>query len=195
MTLGIRSQITGTEAMRARLRAIGDKIERKVTRQAVAAGSKEFLRGVKTALHAHDTGALALSLGSKVWAGKGGKVQVGIIGPRTGAISVGRGAKRRRKLSALGKKLAALGGKIPAFYAHLVEGGAAAHAIGKGSSLHGRISRKTGKVLKPKLQTGRMHPGAKKQPFMGPGYRASESAALAAVQQTLADGIAAAARS
>ncbi len=188
VALGIRGKIVGLEPLKAKLQTLAAKVQKKVTRDAVRAGNKVFLAGVKSALHADDTGALRLSLGEKVQAYRGGAVQVGIIGPRTGAVTVGRGAKRRRKLSALGKKLAAMK-KGPAWYAHLVEGGTAPHSLGKGSSLQGRVSRKTGKTLKPRLQVGRMHPGAKAKPFVGPGYRNTEAAALAKVAQVLSDGI------
>ncbi len=187
MALGIRGKITGMEPLRAKLQSLAAKVQKKVTRDAVKAGNKVFLAGVKSALHADDTGALRMSLGEKVQAYRGGAVQVGIIGPRTGAVTVGRGAKRRRKLSALGAKLAAMK-KGPAYYAHLVEGGTAPHSLGKGSHRVIRLGRK-GQVLHARFQVGRMHPGARAKPFVGPGYRTTEGAALAKVSQVLSDGV------
>lgn len=198
MPLTIKGKVQGMEPLRQKLAAIGRKVERQATRKAVKAGNKVFLQSVKGHLKAHDTGALEMSLGDKVQSYRGGKVLVGVVGPRTGAVTTGRGAKRRRKLSRLGQKLEALG-KKPSWYAHLVEGGTAPHSIAKHAKLAravviGKDGRVRRKAIQAQLQhMGRMHPGARAKPFVRPGYQSAESAALGAMTQVLSDEVKAAA--
>lgn len=189
MPLAIRGKVQGMDSLRNRLREFGVKFERSATRKAIKAGTRVFLASVKSALHADDTGALRMSLGDKTASYRGGKVLVGVVGPRTGTFAVGRGRAKTRKLSRLGQKLEALG-KQPARYAHLLEGGTRPHAIGSGSTLarpevvvNGRRRRKA----VPHMQRGRMHPGARPRPFMAPGYHSGVGAAQAAMTRVLAE--------
>lgn len=157
---------------------------RKVVRRAVEKGATLQLQAVRAELKAVRTGLLRKSLGKVVKTYGNGKV-LGVVGPRHGFAVTGgqlQGSGRRQKLVATratrkGNRVIKLraaqsitskltrGKKIrldPTFYAHLVEGGAKPHRIGKGSR------RRQGR------QSGKLHPGAKAKPFLGPAWRRTD---------------------
>lgn len=71
---------------------------------------------------------------------------------------------------------------MPAFYAHLVEGGTKPHAVGKGSKLGRKGKADVG-------QTGKKHPGAKAQPFLKPAFESTKAEAAGAALAVMGEGI------
>lgn len=99
------AQLLGGKELEKKFRTLGDKVQRKVLRNAVASGATPIAKATKAKV-AKETGTLELSIGKKVKAyPKSGSV-VGVIGPRFSVTSMFKGRKRR-----------------PAYYAHLAEKG------------------------------------------------------------------------
>lgn len=100
-----KAQLIGGKELERRFRTLGEKVQRKVLRAAVASGATPVAKSTK-ARAAKETGTLELSIGKKVKAyPKSGSV-VGVIGPRFSVTSTFKGKRRR-----------------PAYYAHLAERG------------------------------------------------------------------------
>src|SRR5258706_7286780 len=101
------AQFLGGKELERMFRTIGDRVQRKVGRQAVSAGATPISKAAQEKA-AEETGALKLALkgGKKVKAYKNGGVAVAIVGPRTNVQTEYKGKVRK-----------------PLKYAHLVEGG------------------------------------------------------------------------
>lgn len=70
--------------------------------------------------------------------------------------------------------------KYDAYYAHFVEFGTRQHAIGRSSVL---TQTRTGR---PGKQTGAVHPGSRRRPFMRPAFDETNKEQLDAIGETLA---------
>jgi len=136
---------------------IDKKVARKALRQAVNQATAPILKDAKAKVPT-DTKSLKKALGKKVKSYRSGIVIVGVVGVRKD--KKGKPEKHKRKVGE--KKSGEAKYRNPVHYAHLVEFGTRKHAIGKGD----RLKRKDRK--QKRIQTGRKHPGAKKQPFMRP---------------------------
>lgn len=147
--------IKGLAELQAALAQLPVKMENNILRGALRAGTKVVAKAAKDNVHSV-SGALADSVrfGCKVDR-QGGKL-VGFV--RAG----GRG-----------KKGSAKGGKNPAFYAHMVENGTAAHLI-KARAPNRMLAIGVAQV---------QHPGAKKKPFLRPAADAQGQAALEAIRE------------
>lgn len=101
------AQFLGGKELERMFRTIGDRVQRKVGRQAVSAGATPISKAAQEGA-AEETGALKLALkgGKKVKAYKNSGVAVAIVGPRTNVQTEYKGKVRK-----------------PFKYAHLVEGG------------------------------------------------------------------------
>ena len=152
----VTREIIGAEAAFGNLAELKKSARNKILRKAVTQATRLVLAGVKGyAKKIRDSGLLYRSLGSKVKTYSNGTV-VGIVGPRKGfgQVVVSKTGKREKR--------------DPIFYAHLVERGTQAHQLGKGANI--RSSRRS-------IGLSHLHPGAKAQPFMRPGWDQSEAPA------------------
>lgn len=149
---------------------------RSITLKAVKAAAKVIQPAAKARAPRRATkggGGLKQSIGIKAVPGRKGKsTALCVIGARLKVVKM--------VMPPRGRKLAK---HVPGYIAHIVEGGAAAHAITRGSSRgRGKPGRATGHPIN--------HPGATPKPFLGPAWAATRAAALDAARQTLAAEIA-----
>jgi HK97 gp10 family phage protein len=98
-------KLIGAKELERTFKTLGERVQRKVTRQAVNAGCNPILKAER-ALAPEESGLLKQSLGKKVKTYVGSGTVVGVIGPRMDVSGEYKGELRR-----------------PANYAHLVEGG------------------------------------------------------------------------
>lgn len=147
--------IKGLAELQAALAQLPVKMENNILRGALRAGAKIIAKQAAANVHSV-SGALAESVrfGAKVDRA-GGKLTAFI---RAG----GRGKKGSGK-----------GGKNPAFYAHMVEQGTAAHII-KANAPNRMLAVGVAQV---------QHPGAKKKPFLRPALDLQGQAAVEAVRE------------
>lgn len=142
-TAGLRELKNGTQQRNATLKAVkaGGKV---VQADAKARAPRRAGRG---------GGGLKQSMGVKGVKGTKGKtLAYAVIGPRKKVVRqvpTGKSGRTRKH--------------VPAFVAHIVEGGAKPHRL-----------------------NGGMHPGARKQPFIRPGYEATKGRAADATEKVLA---------
>lgn len=140
--------------------------QRRVTQKAVKSGAKVVQSAAKGSAP-RASGALRQSLGVKAEKGRKGKtIAFAVVGPRK---------KVRKLVKRKGSRMPIVA--VPAFYAHLVERGTRPHAIGKGS----RLARRG----KAGSATGRLHPGSRPRPFLGPGYALNRGRIANAITETL----------
>lgn len=97
--------LLGAKELERTFRTLGERVQRKVTRQAVNAAATPVVRAAK-AKAPEESGTLKRSLGKKVRTYKQTGTVAAIIGPRTDVEGEHNGQVRK-----------------PKFYAHLVEGG------------------------------------------------------------------------
>lgn len=183
-------------AVRAALEGFKPSVQRRILRQAITAGARIIAKQAKAnAKKIKDTGILAKSIKHKVKTYKSGRV-VGFVGPdlrtrdtvdrykgqlsikrtKSGRVSKSKGAIALRRRTHREKA-------VPAFYAHLVEYGAAPHDIT--FRLFGQDNKAMAKpgsagALPESLRTtsGRFtvkHPGAKARPFLRPALDSTRS--------------------
>lgn len=158
---GVKLEIDLRPLLRA-LDGLDKRLRKKGLRAAVFAASKPVLDQAKAgAKRVQETGNLWKSLGRKAKVYPSG-VAVAVVGPRTNF---------RFQYSLPGRLKPVT--RWAAKYAHLVEGGARPHAVGRGSSLRRRS------------QSGRAHPGARAQPFLGPAVRQGRALALSIMANVL----------
>ena len=152
---------------------LGDELALgRICRAAMVKAARPCVAAAKR-LARRESGLLAQSIGAVVRQYKNSKFVVGVIGPRKEIEGTWKGRRR-----------------VPTFYAHLVEFGARPHAIGSGSVLERRSTRR-GKpvVLGPGPQHGRQHPGAKAHPYLRPAFDANRATMEAILAQELAAGL------
>lgn len=167
MPFAMKSSVQGAPQLFQALRAINKKVARQTLRKAVKEGAKIVLNDAKANVPV-DTGLLKKSLAVKVATFKGGEGVVGIVGPRTGKTSSGRGPNRKKGLSKLGQKFAAAE-RWPAKYAHLVEFGTRGQRTRKASipaENAGRQGRRKKQRGKKNRRRSRERRGP--QPFLRP---------------------------
>ena len=97
--------LLGAKDLERTFRTLGDRVQRKITRQAVNAGATPVVKAAR-AKAAKESGLLRKSLGKKIRTYKQSGTVAAIIGPRTDVEGEYKGEIRK-----------------PKFYAHLVEGG------------------------------------------------------------------------
>lgn len=130
----------------------------KIAHDAVKKGLKPMV-GMAKRLVRRQSGLLAQSITAVVRKYKSSGVVVGLVGPDVTTEGEYKGRRR-----------------VPRFYAHLVEFGAREHAIGQGSKLERRTRRRgQAAVIGPGQQTGRKHPGARRNPFLRPAFDATKT--------------------
>lgn len=131
--------------------------QRTATLKAVKAASKHVVAATKARAPrrpGRGGGGLKQAMGTKPVKGTRGKtLAYVVIGARKKVVKqvpVGKTGRTRKH--------------VPAYIAHIVEGGAKAHRL-----------------------NGGMHPGARKKPFMGPGFDASVTQANETAQRVLGE--------
>ncbi len=178
----IRAKVTGLDDLKAGLARLKTGKRNGVLRTACRKAAAPVRRQVKAALAGlgYSGGLLDKSIGVKVGVSRKGNV-FAVVGPRTGF----KGPRSARVLTPLGLRYQKAGAN-PSYYAHLVELGTKPHALGKGS----RLTRTTrsGKV-RPGQQRGRVHPGARRRPFIGPGLARAEGQAGEILRREIGEGL------
>lgn len=157
--------LTGFEILKTASR------QRAATMKAVKAAAKIVQPAAKSRAprrKAKGGGGLRQSIGIKAEKGRRGKsLAVAVIGARKKVMKMVRPPRGRKLVKS-----------VPAYYAHLVERGTAAHSIGIGSS---RGRGNLGKATKHKVN----HPGSRAQPFLGPAWAATSKEAIAAANAVM----------
>ncbi len=153
-------RVDGLGNVFAALNEAEKKIKTKGAKKGMNAATKIVARAAKDQAK-KVTGLLKKSIGRKTKVYRNTGVTVGLVGARVGFGGEYQGRPRD-----------------PSFYSHRVEMGTQPHAVGKGSSLRG------GKT-KEKKQTGRMHPGAKAQPFLKPAFTQNASRIKDAIAEAI----------
>lgn len=148
----------GLSSFQKRMRAIPQAV-RDAVRPAMERSAEEICT-IARGLCPVDDGVLKASIGWTWGAAPQGSISLG-------AVSDG---------SAL--SITVYAGNDAAFYARWVEFGTAAHALGKGSDLHGTGGRR-------RRQHGTMHPGAAAQPFFFPAYRLGKKRAMNRIKRAI----------
>jgi HK97 gp10 family phage protein len=159
--MSIRMDVQGTKELLAKLNAVKRSIARRILRKAVRKGAAVVTKTTRRFVPT-DNKVLKKSIGHRVARMKNKPVAVAVSGPR----------RRFKK-----------GGQIATKYAHLVEGGAKAHVIPRGSFIPLAASGVLvmGRIHRQNIQ----HPGAPAQRFMERGYNAAKSQALQTVAQVV----------
>lgn len=155
--IGLRFRTKGVPELVKALQAIDKKVAKKALKQAVKEAAKPILKDARSNV-AVDTRTLKKALGIKVKVYKGGSGIVGLVGVRKD--KKGKPIKHKKKVGTNRKGEDVF--RDPVYYAHLVEFGTRRHTIAKND----RLARKDRK--QKQVQTGRLHPGAKPQPFLRP---------------------------
>ena len=177
-------KIEGAADLYKALQAIGVKIAPKAMRRGVKKAMVPVLNDMRQNLvrqGATETYSLLESLGTKIKTYKNSEVTVGLVGVQT--EKKGKKNKKGKPKTRLrtDKHRLVRNGKVlrdPIKYAHLVEFGTRAHAVGKGSQIKRLDGRKTsGK------QSGGKHPGTKARPFIRPAIDKNRSQ----IETTIAD--------
>lgn len=158
-----RGTVSGVAAVLAKLKQADEKVAKKALRAGVSKAGQLLKRAAKGKV-VRKSGHLARSMYSKVKTFRNTGRVIAVVGPRTGM----KQTVVRDGRSVLSN---------PTRYAHLVELGTKPHAIGRGSN-----SRKG-------IQTGRIHPGSKPQPFLEPSLAEQRPAMAYAVEHALVDAI------
>lgn len=157
MAFRIEAKVEGLGPFLKKLSELRDSLQKRILRSAMRRAASMVNKSAKAA-SPQDQGWLRMSLGVAVKVYPGGVV-IGVVEPRSGFVR--KRGQSKKSLSSFGKKLTTQN-RRPQNYAHLVERGARAHFIGKGSNV-GKGVRK-----------GTMHPGAKPKPFLGPAFRSNQ---------------------
>jgi hypothetical protein len=169
------------------LRALGVAVtkERAITLKAVKAGARIVQAQAKANAprrKGKGGGALQQAQGVKAVKGTVGQtVALAVIGARKKVVRmIPRGRKTIRV--------------VPAFYAHLVDQGTKAHAVGKGERLgrsgkvatFGRKKGQTVGAVARTAQAGGMHPGTKATKFLERAWQSTQAQAAAAAEKVMA---------
>lgn len=99
------AQLLGGKQLEKTFRTLGERVQRKVLRQAINAGSTVMMKAMR-AKAPRESGLLAKSIGKKIRTYKKSGTILGVVGPRSDVVGTYQGKKRR-----------------PVKYAHLVEKG------------------------------------------------------------------------
>jgi HK97 gp10 family phage protein len=164
------AKLDGYAEARSALDGLPKRVRAKAARKAVTKGSAPILASAK-ATAPRETKALVRSLGRKVKTYRNGNA-VAVIGARRDYRATERQIGRDARLAR----------RVPANYLHLVLLGVKPHLLGKGS----RTREQQG--------WGRLHPGAKANPFLADAVRRNGRRAAAIVADVLAAEVQAEAR-
>lgn len=171
-------KVSGDRELIAALDALPDRLRKNVLRRAVRRACKPILATAK-ALVPVRYGHLRKSLSTKIVAYHRTGAVVGVIGARKDYVrevtDPVTGARRR---------------VVPHKYAHLVEFGTQAHALGSGAKVvvHEKVDGKRVPV-RMGSQHGGLHPGARAKPFLRPALATQAATALAILQVEIGRGI------
>lgn len=155
MAFRIQAKLTGLDEFQRVLKTLPGSVQKRVLHPGMRKATSIVNKSAKAGAPRR-SGQLYRSLGAKVKTYPSG-VTVGVVEPRPGFKIAGKGGKNID----------------PRRYAHLVERGVKAHAVGKGSS------------VKKKSQSGKMHPGARAQPFLMPAFTMNQTRIVAAFEDEL----------
>lgn len=191
MAIDIKVELLGDKEIDRMLAGWKPAARRRIVRPGISKSSRYVSRMARSMAPVR-SGLLRKSIGVVVRTYPSGNV-VGVVGPRHGfkrPVSSSKGrktiiTKRNVGLFEGGTNRIVL--QNPVKYAHLVEGGTQAHAIGRGSKIIQRTQTgaqvavsKSGRKYRKKLydakggeQRGIRHPGAKPKPFLEPAFRRS----------------------
>lgn len=194
MSVEIRVDMLGAKDLQRMLVGWKPAAMRRIVRPGVDKSSRVVSRAAKARVSV-ETGLLKRSIGVRVRTYPSGNV-VGVVGPRKGFKRPIIRTRATGKGQAKGTAGIRLVYRDPTKYAHLVEGGTRAHALGKGSRLvrksavvtaatRGKYRRGAVYATSAGEQQGRRHPGATPKPFLEPAFRAS----LPAMRQTMREEI------
>lgn len=198
---GIDGKFTGVADVMRRLRALPDKLQRKVKRKALEKATKPTLLAARR-LAPKESGLLKKSVARKTATYKASGTIVAMIGPRRGM---------KRMVTREGRRWPRYAD--PVHYAHLAEYGTRPHALGKGSRLarvgpgaakaaaarakrlarwqaelrkatnparHYQLQQRIAKqqaaeaARREAKQAGRLHPGTRARPFLRPAFDATK---------------------
>lgn len=160
--------LEGAEQLERKLRLLEPKLFKKVIRNASKKAMQPMVVAAKTKAPI-ETGLLKKSIGMKQKQYTRARVVATIVGPRKGF------KKLVKVLDQFGNLKEQY--RDPVNYAHLVEFGTAAHALGSGSD-----SRK-------QVASGAQHPGSDAKPFLRPAFDENEHKALAIYRAELSKGV------
>lgn len=157
----IRGEVDARDVLKLlrTLARIEPKLARKHLRKGIEKGCRIVRNSAKQKVRKRYR-ILSKSLGVKIKTYFKTKTIIGIVGPR-------RDYQRVVK----GKRI------VPVFYAHLVEFGTKAHAVGKEDSIRKGIQR------------GVMHPGSEPFPFMRPAWDENKLQVVEEIRKELVIGI------
>lgn len=167
MAFRVEAKIDGIDGLVAKLKDLRASLQRKVLRSAMRKSASVINKSAK-GMAPRRTGQLRRSLGVAVKAYPSGVV-IGVVEPRAGfKIQIPAANGRMKNID-------------PRYYAHLVEKGTKPHAVGKGSRTRGRKAS----------QAGRLHPGAKAQPFLLPAFTMNQARVIAIFEEEIEKALAA----
>jgi HK97 gp10 family phage protein len=179
--------IKGMAELKVQLNAFEKRLVTNALRNTMMQAGTPILQAAKREAP-KDNGALKKALRKRFWINKK-EGRAGVI------VSVSQTSKTANKAHPQeGKAAPNPRWFIPRNYFHLVIYGTAAHAISRGA----RMARKITRMVKGKLKTysqraknqaGKMHPGAKPNPFLERALQSSKSAALAIIRDGMAQNI------
>lgn len=170
--VAIRVKVEGADALLKRLDRLKRTARNKVLRPAVNEACNPVLAAARATAPA-DEGWLRKALAKRVKTYARSGVVVGVVGPRTGYQTTGRGQSKRRGLTAFGRKLRSKTRRRPSKYAHLVEYGTAPHRIA--------VPRGGGLVVR--------HPGSPATRFLRRAWEQSGGRAFALLRARVAAGL------
>lgn len=168
-------QLAGLNSFLRVLDELGGNIATRIANAATKEGGQIVLAAARANLITNpsiESGALLSSLATRHRYYRKSKTAVAITGVDTGFATEFGGRPRK-----------------PFKYAHLVEKGTAIHAIGNGSRIRGKRHRRIGPrgdmetYFDPGPQKGRLHPGAKPEPFLRPAIDQNRQAIAQAIER------------
>lgn len=155
--MSVEVTCTGFDFLDRYIETISDAQFMNAQRRSMTKACQPVVRAMKS-LNTDESGAMELSITTKVKGFKKNRTVYGIVGPESGVAFSYKGRKR-----------------IPAKYAHLVERG---HRIARGGKLERKVTSKSGKVYFYPADAGARHAGdVTAYPFIEPAYEAEKETA------------------
>lgn len=176
---GVSMRVSGEQALSRRYKKLAGPGIRKILRTAVTKACRPVVRAGKRNAP-RDSGFLRKNIIQVVRTYK--KAVVGVVGPKAGV----RGQVPRSMWAVEGNTKGRLIRKtrmvtaIPALYAHLVEKGTRAHAIGAKSSM---------RLASGARQSGAIHPGTKGTHFMQRAWSSTRGEVQQIIQREMKAGL------
>ncbi len=126
--------LDGSEVIVAQLRALPDTLRTKIEKDAIVEANKILVSAIKSNVPV-DSGTLQKSVGAVIRKYDGGKVVVGVVGPRSDfSAHIVQNSKTKKKSFKKAKFSPKAALRRPSKYAHLVEGGTAARVTKTGGN-------------------------------------------------------------